>query len=102
VRNLNVHFDSYHVLKNINVDIPDGAITAMHRPFGCGKTTLLKSLNRLIESNREVKVTGEVLVDGENFYAPDVEVTQIRKKLGLLSQRPTTLPMSIYGNMTFG
>lgn len=102
VRNLNVYFNSHHVLRNINVEIPDGAITAIIGPSGCGKTTLLKSLNRLIESNREVKVSGEVLVDGENFYAPEIEVTQIRKKIGLLSQRPTTLPMSIYDNMTFG
>lgn len=102
VNNLNVYYGSNHVLKNINVEIPDKKITAIIGPSGCGKTTLLKCFNRLIDSVDGVKVTGEVLVDGENIFAPDAEITHLRKKMGLLSQRPYPLPMSIYDNIAFG
>ena len=91
VRNLNVYYGAEHALKNINIDIPDRKITAIIGPSGCGKSTLLKSFNRLVDSIEGVKVTGEVLVDGENIFAPDAEVTHIRKKMGLLSQRPLPL-----------
>jgi phosphate transport system ATP-binding protein len=102
VRNLNVYYGAEHALKNINIDIPDRKITAIIGPSGCGKSTLLKSFNRLVDSIEGVKVTGEVLVDGENIFDPDVEVTHIRKKMGLLSQRPFPLPMSIYDNVAYG
>jgi phosphate transport system ATP-binding protein len=102
VRGLNVYYGDNHVLKNINLDIPDKKITAIIGPSGCGKTTLLKCFNRLIDIVDHVKVTGEVLVDGENIFDPDSEITHIRKKMGLLSQRPYPLPMSIYDNIAFG
>ena len=102
VRNLNVHYGKEHALKNINIDIPDKKITAIIGPSGCGKSTLLRSFNRLIDSVDGVSVSGEVLVDGENIFSPDAEVTHIRKKMGLLSQRPFPLPMSIYDNVAFG
>jgi phosphate transport system ATP-binding protein len=102
VRNLNVYYGAEHALKNITIDIPDRKITAIIGPSGCGKSTLLKSFNRLVDSIEGVKVTGEVLVDGENIFAPDAEVTHIRKKMGLLSQRPFPLPMSIYDNVAYG
>ncbi|PIU40952.1 MAG: phosphate ABC transporter ATP-binding protein [Candidatus Omnitrophica bacterium CG07_land_8_20_14_0_80_42_15] len=102
VRNLNVFYGNEHALKNITVDIPDKKITVIIGPSGCGKTTLLKSFNRLVDSMEEVKVSGEVLVDGSNIFDPKLEITHIRKKMGLLSQRPYPLPMSIYDNVAYG
>jgi phosphate transport system ATP-binding protein len=102
VRNLTVSYGGEQALKNISVDIPDKMITAIIGPSGCGKTTLLRSFNRLIESMEGIKITGEVLVDGENVYDPKAEITHIRKKMGLLSQRPCPLPMSIYDNVAYG
>ena len=102
VRNLNVYYGSTHALKNINIDISDKQITAIIGPSGCGKTTLLKCLNRLIESNDDVKISGQVIINGEDIYDPKSEVTHIRKKMGLLSQKPYPLPMSIFDNVAFG
>ncbi len=102
VRNLNVHIGKAHILKNINVEIPDKKITCIIGPSGCGKTTLFKTFNRLLEKTGDTKITGEVLVDGQNIYDENAEVTEIRKKMGLLMQRPTPLPMSIYANIKYG
>lgn len=102
VRGLNLFYGKEKVLHDINVDIPDKKITVIIGPSGCGKTTLLRSFNRLIDLTEGVKVTGQVLVDGEDMYAPSQEVTHIRKKMGLLSQKPYSLPMSIYDNVAYG
>lgn len=102
VRGLNVYYGDQRVLKDISIDIPDKKITVIIGPSGCGKTTLLKSFNRLIDSTEGVRVTGDVLVDGENIFDPKAEVTHIRRKMGLLSQRPYPLPMSIYDNVAYG
>jgi phosphate transport system ATP-binding protein len=102
VQDLSVYYRDEQALKNVTVDIPDKKITAIIGPSGCGKTTLLRSFNRLIDLSDGVKVTGKVMVDGENIYDPKVEVTHIRKKMGLLSQKPYPLPMSIYDNIAYG
>jgi len=102
IRNLNVFYGDLQVLKNISLDIPDRKISVIIGPSGCGKTTLLKSMNRLLDHVDEVRVEGEVLVDGEDIYGPNVEITRIRKKMGLLSQKPQVLPMSIYDNIAYG
>lgn len=102
IQNLNVFYGNHQVLKNITIEIPDKKITAIIGPSGCGKTTLLKSLNRLLEPLDGVKIMGKVFVNGENIYDPRVEVTHIRKKMGLLSQKPQVLPMSIYDNIAYG
>jgi phosphate transport system ATP-binding protein len=102
VQNLNVFYGNQQVLKNISIDIPDKKIIAIIGPSGCGKTTLLKSFNRLIDSVEGVRVSGRVLVDGENIFDPRTEVTHIRKKMGLLAQNPYPLPMSIYDNVAYG
>ncbi len=102
VQGLNVHIRSEHVLKDISLSIPDRKITAIIGPSGCGKTTLLRSFNRLIDSTEGVRVSGSVLVDGENILDPKAEVTHIRKKMGLLLQKPYPLPMSIYDNVAYG
>jgi phosphate transport system ATP-binding protein len=102
VKDLNVYIGGNHILKNINIDIPDKKVTSFIGPSGCGKTTLLKTLNRLLDHNKDVKIDGQVLLDGEDIYAKGVEVTDIRQKMGLLSQRPFPLPMSIYDNIAYG
>lgn len=102
VRNLNVYLQQNHVLKNVNIDIPSNAITCIIGPSGCGKTTLLKTFNRLLDQSLEVKIDGEVLLDGENIHDPKVDIMHIRKKMGLLSQRPVPLPMSIFDNIAYG
>lgn len=102
VQNLNVHIGNKHILKNINVDIPDKKITCIIGPSGCGKTTLFKSFNRLLDNNTDIAINGKVLVDGENIYDNKSEVTELRRKMGLLNQRPTPLPMSIYANVVYG
>ena len=102
VRNLTVWYDEHQALNNITLDIPDKKITAIIGPSGCGKTTLLKSFNRLIDMQDGVRASGQVFVDGEDIYDPKVEVTHLRKKMGLLFQKPQVLPMSIYDNVAFG
>ncbi|MCY7411391.1 MAG: ATP-binding cassette domain-containing protein, partial [Chitinophagales bacterium] len=102
VRDLSISYGNNRILKNVSIDIPDKKITAIIGPSGCGKTTLLKTFNRLIESADGINISGQVLVDGENIYDPKVEVTHIRKKMGLLSQRPMPLPMSIFDNIAYG
>jgi phosphate transport system ATP-binding protein len=102
VKDLNVFYGNNQALKNINVQVPDKKITVIIGPSGCGKTTLLKSFNRLIDLAEDVKFSGQVMVDGVNILEPETELTAIRKKMGLLSQRPTPLPMSIYDNVAYG
>jgi phosphate transport system ATP-binding protein len=102
VKNLTVYYGKHQALSNISIDIPDKKITAIIGPSGCGKTTLLKSFNRLIDLQEGIKVSGNVLVDGEDIYDPKIEVTHLRKKMGLLFQRPQVLPLSIYENVAYG
>ena len=102
VKDLSVYYGNNQVLNNISINIPDKKITAIIGPSGCGKTTLLKSFNRLLDLQENVRVTGDVLVDGENIYDPKTETTHLRKRMGLLSQRPQVLPMSIYDNVVYG
>jgi phosphate transport system ATP-binding protein len=102
IEGLNVYYGEEQVLNDISIAIPDKKITAIIGPSGCGKTTLLKSINRLIDEVDGVRVSGKVLVDGEDLYDPKAEVTHIRKKMGFLSQKPYPLPMSIYDNVAYG
>jgi phosphate transport system ATP-binding protein len=102
IQHLNVNIADNPILKDITINIPNKKVISIIGPSGCGKTTLLKSLNRLLDDTADLKVTGKVLVDGEDIYAPNAEVTHIRKKMGLLSQRPYPLPMSIYDNVAYG
>ena len=102
IKNLSIWYGKHQALNNITVDIPDKKITAIIGPSGCGKTTLLKSFNRLIDLQEGVKITGEVLVDGENIYKPQIDIIKLRKKMGLLFQKPQVLPMSIYDNIAYG
>ncbi len=102
IRNLSTHYGSGQALNNVNLDIPKHQITVIMGPSGCGKTTLLKSINRFLELYEDTRLEGQVLIDGEDIYAPAVDVTEIRKKTGLLAQRPYPLPMSIFDNVAYG
>lgn len=101
-QNLNICYGKHCVIKNVNIKIPARQLTAIIGPSGCGKTTLLKSFNRLLEIRDDVKVTGKILVDGNNILRQGLNVPDIRKKMGLLSQKPYPLPMSIYDNVAYG
>ncbi len=102
IRQLNVWYDKQHVLKDITVDVPRRQITAIIGPSGCGKSTLLKSLNRLLDLNERVRVSGQVLFEGQNIYDPGTDVTDVRTRIGLLAQKPFPLPMSIFDNVAYG
>jgi phosphate transport system ATP-binding protein len=102
IKNLDVYIENQHILHDINLTIPEKSITCIIGPSGCGKSTLLKTLNRMHDETPEVKITGQVIVDDENIYGHNVNVIDIRKKMGLLAQRPCPLPMSIFDNIAFG
>jgi phosphate transport system ATP-binding protein len=102
IRHLNVWYGKQQALKEINIDLPAHQVTAIIGPSGCGKSTLLKSFNRLLELNEQVRVEGQVLLDGEDVYARDQDVTEVRTRIGLLAQKPFPLPMSIYDNIAYG
>ncbi|MFO7680754.1 MAG: phosphate ABC transporter ATP-binding protein [Chloroflexota bacterium] len=102
IRNLNVWYGNKQALKDITLNIPLRQITAIIGPSGCGKSTLLKSLNRLLDLNEQVRVSGQVLLDGVNIYDPNEDVTEIRTRIGLLAQKPFPLPLSIYDNVAYG
>ncbi len=102
-RNLNAFYDHNHqALMDVNLKIPRQQITVIMGPSGCGKTTLLKTFNRFLELTDGTRINGEVLIDDLNIYDPNMDVTEIRKKTGLLAQRPYMLPMSIYENVAYG
>ena len=102
IQDLNLYIGKQHILKNINTYIPEKRITVIMGPSGCGKTTLLKSLNRLTDLYPDVNITGKILLNGNDILHSDEDVTELRKKMGLLAQRPYPLPMSIYNNVAYG
>jgi phosphate transport system ATP-binding protein len=102
VRDLKVSINKTQVLNNVSLDIPRNQITAILGPSGCGKTTLLRSMNRFLELSDDTRISGQVMLDGVNIYDPGVDVTEIRTRIGLLAQRPYSLPMSIYENVAYG
>jgi phosphate transport system ATP-binding protein len=103
IRGLNVTYHNKDLaIRNVDVDIPARQITAIIGPSGCGKTTLLRSMSRLLDLIEGVRIEGRVLFQGKNIYDSDADVTEIRKRVGLLAQRPFPLPMSIYDNVAYG
>ena len=102
IKNLDVYIENQHILQDINLTIPEKSITCIIGPSGCGKSTLLKTLNRMHDETPEVRISGQVIVDDENIYRQGVNVIDIRKKMGLLAQRPCPLPMSIFDNVAYG
>jgi phosphate transport system ATP-binding protein len=102
VRNFSISIDQRQILKNITVDIPKNQITAIIGPSGCGKSTLLRSMNRMIDLSENVITDGEILIHGENVLDPAIDLTNLRKKVGMIAQAPNPLPMSVYDNVTYG
>lgn len=100
--NLNLWYGSHHALKDINIDIPKNNITALIGPSGCGKSTFLKTLDRMNDLVKDIRIEGRVELDGKNIYAPDVDVTTLRKRVGMVFQKANPFPMSIYDNIAYG
>lgn len=101
-KDLNLYYGENHALKSVNMDIKENAVTAFIGPSGCGKSTFLKTLNRMNDLVQGVKITGTVIIDGENIYDPGVDTTLLRKKVGMVFQQPNPFPMSIYDNVAYG
>ena len=102
VQNLNFYYEDFHALKNINLRIAKNKVTAFIGPSGCGKSTLLRSFNRMFELYPNQKATGEINLDGENLLTTKMDISLIRAKVGMVFQKPTPFPMSIYDNIEFG
>ncbi|MCO4636188.1 phosphate ABC transporter, ATP-binding protein [Streptococcus infantarius subsp. infantarius] len=101
VDNLDLYYGDFHALKSINLEIPANGITAFIGPSGCGKSTLLKSLNRMNDLVKDCRITGKVILDGKDIYQ-DVDINRLRKKVGMVFQKPNPFLMSVYDNITFG
>ena len=101
VRGMNLHYGSFHALKNINLDIPKNQITALIGPSGCGKSTFLRSLNRMNDLVEGCRIDGDIRMDGEDIYGK-IDVNHLRKRVGMVFQKPNPFPMSIYDNVAYG
>ena len=101
IKNLDLYYSEFKALKNINLNIQEKEITAFIGPSGCGKSTLLKSLNRMNDLVEGCRIEGEVLLDGEDIYK-DMDVNLLRKRVGMVFQKPNPFPMSIYDNIAYG
>jgi phosphate transport system ATP-binding protein len=102
IQNLTLSFGKQMILRDINIEIPENKVTVILGPSGCGKTTLMKTLNRLVDLHGNARVTGKIILDGEDILHTNRDITLVRQKMGLLSQRPTPLPMSIFNNVAYG
>ena len=102
VKNLNVWYGNKHVLINNNISIKQNKITAIMGPSGCGKSTFLRCINRMIELIDEARVEGQIFIDGENIYSDNINVYELRKKVGMVFQKPNPLPKSIFENVAYG
>lgn len=102
VNNFSFFYGSFQALKGLNLPVKENQITALIGPSGCGKSTFLRSINRMNDTISGTRVEGEILLDGENVYAPDVDVVDLRQRVGMVFQRPNPFPQSIYDNVAFG
>ena len=102
VKDLNLWYGTHQALHHVNIEIPEHEITALIGPSGCGKSTFLKTLDRMNDLVEDVKITGEVVYQGQDIYAPSVDVTWLRKQIGMVFQKPNPFPMSIYDNVAYG
>lgn len=101
-QSLNLFYGDFHALKDVSIQIRSNCITALIGPSGCGKSTFLRCLNRMNDLIEGVKIQGKVLLDGKNIYDPDVDVVDLRKRVGMVFQKPNPFPMSIYDNVAYG
>lgn len=102
VSNLNLYYGDFQALKTINLELEERRITALIGPSGCGKSTLLRTLNRMNDLVEGCRISGDVLLDGESIYQNGVEINHLRKRVGMVFQKPNPFPMSIYDNVAFG
>jgi phosphate transport system ATP-binding protein len=102
VKNLNFFYGKYHALKNINLNIPEGKVTAFIGPSGCGKSTLLRTFNKMFALYPEQRAEGAIMMDGENLLTTKRDISLLRARVGMVFQKPTPFPMSIYDNIAFG
>lgn len=102
VKNLNFYYGDFHAIKNVNMSIKENKVTAFIGPSGCGKSTLLRTFNRMYELYPGQRAEGDILLDGENLLASKLDISLIRAKVGMVFQKPTPFPMSIYDNIAFG
>ena len=102
VRNMDLYYGSFHALKNINIDIPEKEITAFIGPSGCGKSTFLKSLNRMNDLVEGCRISGDIKLDGVDIYKDKMDVNVLRKRVGMVFQKPNPFPMSVYDNIAYG
>ena len=102
VRKLNLFYEDFHALKDINMDIKENEITGFIGPSGCGKSSLLKSLNRMNDIVEGCRITGEILLDNKDIFSKNIDVNLLRKKVGMVFQKPNPFPMSIYDNIAYG
>jgi phosphate transport system ATP-binding protein len=102
VRNLNFYYGKFQALKNVSLDVAERKVTAFIGPSGCGKSTLLRTFNRMFELYPEQRAEGQIMVDGENVLTSKEDVALVRAKIGMVFQKPTPFPMSIYDNIAFG
>ncbi|MEW9897386.1 phosphate ABC transporter ATP-binding protein PstB [Chitinivorax sp. PXF-14] len=102
IRNLNFYYGNFHALKNINMEIPEAKVTAFIGPSGCGKSTLLRTLNRMYELYPKLRAEGEISLHGQNILDKGVDLNLLRARIGMVFQKPTPFPMSIYDNIAFG
>ena len=101
IHDMNLFYGDFQALKNINLDIPENRITAFIGPSGCGKSTLLKSLNRMNDLVEGCRITGDIRLDGQDIYG-DIDINNLRKRVGMVFQKPNPFPMSIYDNIAYG
>ncbi|MFT5875418.1 MAG: phosphate transport system ATP-binding protein [Clostridium sp.] len=101
-KNLNLYYGNVQALKNVNIDIQKNSVTALIGPSGCGKSTFLRTINRMNDLIDSVKIDGEVLYENKNIYSQDYDVIDLRKKVGMVFQKPNPFPMSIYDNIAYG
>ena len=102
LRDLHLYYGDFHALKGLSMEIPEKEITAFIGPSGCGKSTCLKTLNRMNDLVEGCKITGGVFIDGEDIYAPQTDVTLLRRRAGMVFQKPNPFPMSVYDNIAYG
>ena len=102
IENMNLYYGEFHALKELNMKIAANRVTAFIGPSGCGKSTCLKSLNRMNDLVAGCRITGKITIDGEDIYDPHTDVTLLRKRAGMVFQKPNPFPMSIYENIAYG
>ena len=102
IKDLNLYYGDFHALKNIQMDIEEKKITAFIGPSGCGKSTLLRSINRMNDLVEGCRIEGQILLDGKNVYDKSMDINMLRKRVGMVFQKPNPFPMSIYDNIAYG